>query len=102
MEDEFKRVSKRLAWLLYERRNKFGASQRQVADFCALHSSVVSRLERGGDARISTWIKIFGSLGCRFTFEMEESCDDNEEFHRDEALMRKERRAEGLRIFRGH
>lgn len=53
-------------------------------------------VEKGRDARLSTWIKLFEGLGRRVSFASEEGCDERTEFLQDEAEERRERRRQGL------
>ncbi len=73
-----------------------GISQRQLADMVGVDSSLVSRLESGRDARLSTWIKLFAGLGQEVRFEVTELCEEGESLLAEEAERRRERRDEGL------
>jgi len=53
----------RMAALLRERRMQRRISQRQLADWAGVNVSVVSRAEKGEDAQLSTWDKLFRGLG---------------------------------------
>lgn len=86
----------RAASLLRELRRERGVSQRQLADAAGVNPSAVSRAERGRDAQLSTWAKLFEGLGYRLTFEAAELCEEAAELLSEEAERRRERRREGL------
>lgn len=46
-------------------RIRFGLKRWQLAALAGLSASVVGRVERGADLRLSTLKKLFGALGCR-------------------------------------
>lgn len=91
----------RMAALLKRLRSERGISQLQLADFAGVNQSVVNRAERGMDAKLSTWDKLFESLGWRLLLDATESSEDAEGLHREEASERRERRREGLIRSRG-
>lgn len=84
------------AGLLQELRAGRGISQRQLADEAGVDPGLVNRVERGRDARLSTWAKLFEGLGYRLRFEMIELCEEGAELLSDESERRKARRLEGL------
>lgn len=71
-------------------------SQRVLADFAGVNQSVVSRVERGDDALLSTWQKLFDGLGERVEFVSTRSCDEIEDILKDENDERRDRRLLGL------
>jgi transcriptional regulator with XRE-family HTH domain len=84
------------AALLKELRQERGISQRQLADEAGVDPALVNRVERGRDARLSTWVKLFEGLGYRLNFEVIELCEEGAEFLSEEAERRREGRREGL------
>lgn len=86
-----------LSSLLRECRLERRISQKQLADAAGVNPSVVHRAERGTDARLSTWNKLFEGLGYRLTFEAEETSEDAGGWHLDEAYRRRERSLVNLR-----
>ncbi|MBI5623279.1 MAG: helix-turn-helix transcriptional regulator [Elusimicrobia bacterium] len=70
-----------MAALLKKLREGRGISQRQLAEHAGVHASVVSRAERGEDAKLSTWGRLFEGLGYLLAEERDRRLD---------------RRAEGL------
>jgi transcriptional regulator with XRE-family HTH domain len=86
----------RLPILLKELREERGISLRQLADNAGVDVSVAARAERGADARVSTWEKLFEGLGCFLLVETPERSDEEAEFLSEEAERRRERRLEGL------
>jgi transcriptional regulator with XRE-family HTH domain len=77
-------------------RRALGISQRVLADSLGLDHSVVSRAERGLDAQLTTWTKLFWGLGYEARFEAEELGGETGEFLAEESERRRERRFEGL------
>jgi transcriptional regulator with XRE-family HTH domain len=73
-------------------------SQRQLADESGLHQSLVSRLERGGDVRWTTWSRLFAALGYDVVMAPLCNSEEAEDLLREEAQRRKERIRAGLRI----
>src|SRR5947209_2379173 len=86
----------RIASLLKRLRRQRGISQRQLAGHAGVNQSIVNRAERGKDARVSTWEKLFEGLGYRLILEATESSEDAADLLDDEAERRRERREEGL------
>jgi transcriptional regulator with XRE-family HTH domain len=84
------------ASLLKELRHERGISQRQLADEAGVNPAQVNRVERGRDARLSTWARLFEGLGYRLTLETAELCEEAPELLAEEAERRRERRLEGL------
>lgn len=73
-------------------RGKRRASQRVLSEFAGLHPSVVSRLEAGGDAKLSTWLKEL-----KFAVEDAEGWDDCEDYLFHTTDERHWRRLDNLR-----
>jgi len=73
-----------------------GISQLQLADEAGVRASVVRRAELGGDAKLSTWEKIFDGLGYTLVLSVEEQCEEAGDLLGEEAERRRERRWEGL------
>lgn len=82
----------RLAALLKELRQERGISQRQLADHAGVHASVVNRAERGADAKLSTWDKLFQGLGYRLLWKTTELSEEAADLLGEEADRRLERR----------
>ena len=91
-EDASRRAGIQLRGLRQERR----ISQRQLADDIGVDSSLVSRVERGQDARLSTWAKLFEGLGYRLKLKTQELCEEAGDLLSEEAERREERRRDGL------
>lgn len=72
-----------------------GMSQRHVAEGAGVHQSLVSRLERGGDALWETWRRLFQSLGYE-PFVVPEPGDEGvEDMISDEIQARRDREEAG-------
>lgn len=89
-------AGKRAGSLLRELRRGRDVSQRQLADSAGVNPSVVCRAERGLDARLSTWARLFDGLGYRLTFDTVELCEEAADLLAEEAQRRRDRRTEGL------
>jgi len=75
-----------MAWIL----------QRLLAEAAGVDQSVVSHLERGADARWSTWKRLFNALGFEAVLVPEVSADeDTEDFLLHERQRRKDRMEDG-------
>ena len=83
---------KRMALLLKKLRNERRISQLQLADQAGVNPSVVHRAERGGDAKLSTWDKLFEGLGYYLEFDAMESSEEAADLLEEEAEARRERR----------
>ncbi len=46
-------------------RMRFGLTRKELAARARVSASVVGRMEKGVDARLSTWDKLYAALGCR-------------------------------------
>lgn len=66
-------------------------SQRHLADSAGVNPSVVNRAERGGDALLSTWERLFDGLGDRLEFDSCRTSEEAEELLMDEGDARRER-----------
>jgi transcriptional regulator with XRE-family HTH domain len=82
----------RLRELRIERR----ISRRQLADEAGVNVSQVSRVEAGQDARVSTLLKIYGGLGYRVAWELQEICKEAGDLLSKESERREDRRDDGL------
>lgn len=89
-------LARRLAEELGRRRRERGMSQLHLADSAGVNPSVVSRAERGRDARVTTWEKLFDGLGYHLHIGTREQCEESVDFLLEEADLRRERRNEGL------
>lgn len=81
-----------LAGLLRRLRKERGISQLHLADSAEVSHSVVQRAERGKDARISTWRKLFLGLGYELHFDYQENCEEIGDFLAEEQDRRRIRR----------
>ena len=86
----------RMASLLKQRRLELRLSQRHLADSAGVSPSVVSRAERGGEALLSTWEKLFCGLGEYLEFDSTRYSEDAEVLLAEEREARRKRRFEGL------
>jgi len=93
---DFQNAVSRMASLLKQIRRDRAVSQLQLADQAGVNPSVVNRAERGEDARLSTWAKLFEGLGYRLLFDATELCEEAGDLLSEEAEQRRERRREGL------
>ncbi|HVE14810.1 MAG TPA: helix-turn-helix transcriptional regulator [Elusimicrobiota bacterium] len=84
------------AILLASLRQERGISQLQLADEAGVNASVVNRAERGADARLSTWAKLFAAMGCEVRLEVVGLCEEAGEILEVEADRRHEKRRQGL------
>lgn len=89
---KIKRVGAQLAALLTQLREERGISQMQLAHHAGVNPSVVNRTERGGDARLSTWVKLFESMGHRLLFDTTEESEEAADLLSEEAEARRQRR----------
>lgn len=87
---------RRMATLLIKLRLERGISQRQLADQAGVNASVVHRAERGEDAKLSTWGKLFEGLGYRLLIDATELAEETGDLLAEEHNRRLERRSEGL------
>lgn len=85
-----------LAAHLRELRLERRISKRQLADTAGANVSVVIRAERGGDAKLSTWLKLFEGLGWYLLLDSTEQSEEASGVLGDERERRNERRLEGL------
>lgn len=81
----------RLAKLLRSSRQQRGISQRQLADSVGINSSLVSRLEKGQNARLLTWAALFEGMDYRLLFDVTELSEEAQDFMDAEAERRHER-----------
>lgn len=86
----------RLAALLRALREERGISQLQLADEAGVNPSVVNRAERGEDAKLSTWDRLFENLGYCLILDAAKSSEEAADLLGEEAERRRERRLEGL------
>lgn len=89
-------VVPRLAALLRKLREERGVSQLQLADCAGVKPSVVNRAERGMDAKLSTWDKLFAGLGYCLALDATESSEEAADVLGEEADKRRQRRLQGL------
>ncbi len=80
------------AKLLKRLRQERRMSMLQLADEAKVNPSVVCRAERGLNATLDTWIKLFDGLGYRLLFDVVETSEDVGGFLEDEAARRRARR----------
>lgn len=85
----------RLAKIFRKLRHRRGASLRVAADLAGVNASVASRAERGRDAKLSTWDKLFGALGHELDWEAVETSEEAADLIAEEADRRLERRLYG-------
>src|SRR4051812_30995345 len=71
-----------------------GVSQRHLAQESDVSQPVISALERGADARWTTWKRLFTALGYEIVLTSEPS-DDAEDHLRNGIRERKEKMEEG-------
>jgi transcriptional regulator with XRE-family HTH domain len=85
-----------MAALLRELRAKRGISVRQLPDSAGVRPSMARRAERGGDAKLSTWERLFDGLGYELRWDVQEIAEEVQDLLSEEAERRRERRLEGL------
>ena len=73
-----------------------GISQRQLADATGIKQSMISRLERGSDARLSTWRRLFGGLNYEAVLTPLPGIEEGDDLLQEEAQRRRERQRAGL------
>jgi transcriptional regulator with XRE-family HTH domain len=76
-------------------------SLRQLADDAGVNPSVVSRLEKGGEARLATLIKLYAGLGYTLVLLPRPQCEEAQDLLDEEADRRRQRRADGLASAKG-
>jgi transcriptional regulator with XRE-family HTH domain len=84
------------AKLLRELRRGRAISQRQLAEHAGVNPSVISRAERGGVARLSTWDRLFAGLGYRIQIYAEELAEEMGQLLSEERERRLARQTAGL------
>lgn len=92
----YKMEPNNLAVLLAKLRRERRISQNQLADEAKVHSSVVSRAERGGNLTLDTWVKLFAGLGYALLFDAQELAEECGDLLSEEAQRRRDNRAWGL------
>lgn len=85
-----------MATLLKQLRQERRISQLQLADQAGVDASVVNRAERGENAKLATWEKLFEGLGYRLLIEATELAEETGELLIEEADRRRENRRQGL------
>lgn len=70
-------------------------SQRHLAEVSGVDQADISRMERGADARLSTWLKLFAALGFEAVLMPLENCEDTQDFLERQTSEREERRRAG-------
>jgi transcriptional regulator with XRE-family HTH domain len=83
-----------MAALLKELRLARGISQLQLAAEAGVNVSVAHRAEQGGDAKLSTWGKLFEGLGYRILIDATELAEETADLLAEERDRRLDRRAE--------
>jgi len=91
-----KKVVPSMASLLKQLRQERGISQLQLADQAGVNASVVNRAERGKDARLSTWEKLFEGIGYRLGIDATEFSEESGDLLIEEGNRRRERQRQGL------
>ncbi len=87
-----------VASLLKQLRQERRISQLQLADQSGVDASVVNRAERGENAKLATWVKLFEGLGYRLRIEAVELSEESGEVLIEEAARRRESIRQGLRV----
>ena len=87
---------KRMSKLLKELREERMISRRQLADEARVNVSVVSRAERGKDAKLSTWEKLFKGLGYQLLWDTTELSEETGDLLIEEKDQRYQRQEAGL------
>ncbi len=85
-----------MASLLKQLRQERRISQLQLADQAGVDASVVNRAERGENAKLATWEKLFEGLGYRLLIEATELAEESGELLIEESDRRRENRRQGL------
>jgi transcriptional regulator with XRE-family HTH domain len=93
---EIESIVSRMASLLKQLRQDRRISQLQLADQAGVDASVVNRAERGRNAKLATWEKLFDGLGYRLLIEATELAEETGELLIEEADRRRENRRQGL------
>ena len=105
MLDELREVVDRLpaewvkaepGWQLKVLREERGISQRRLAEQAKIGQAVISRLERGADARLSTWRRLFEALGWDAVLVPTGECEETAGWLSDAMEERHERQRQGL------
>jgi len=82
--------------LLRKLRTERLVSMRVLAHEAGVNASVVSRVELGQDALLSTWEALFEGLGYSLEIEALESSEEGPEIPAEKSERRRERRRDGL------
>ena len=85
-----------MASLLKQLRQERRISQLQLADEAGVDASVVNRAERGKNAKLATWEKLFEGLGYRLLIDAAELSEESGELISAEADRRRENQQLGL------
>lgn len=72
-------------------RRHLRVSGRHLAEVSGVDQSTISRLERGADARLETWRKLFSALGCEVILLPLSQCEDTQDFLQHQETERQER-----------
>ena len=75
-------------------RRSLNISQRHLAEESGIDQSVICDLERGADARWTTWNRLFRALGCHAVL-VEDDLEETEDYLRDGIQRRKDRMESG-------
>ena len=90
----------RMASLLKQLRLDRRISLLQLADEAGVDASVVYRAERGENAKLATWEKLFEGLGYRLLIDATELSEESDELLSEEASRRRENQRLGLRGYK--
>ena len=93
---DIENVVSRMASLLKQLRQERRISQLQLADEAGLDASVVNRAERGENAKLATWEKLFDGLGYRLLIDATELSEESGELLSEDAVRRRENQRLGL------
>jgi transcriptional regulator with XRE-family HTH domain len=82
--------------MLFNLRQERRISLRQVADGTRVNVSVAARAERGLDAKLSTWERLFYGVRYGVVVDFHELCEEVDDLISEERWRRRERQLEGL------
>jgi transcriptional regulator with XRE-family HTH domain len=70
-------------------------SQRHLSEVSGVDQADISRMERGADARLGTWLRLFAALGYESVLMPIASCEETQDLLERQTIEREERMIAG-------